>query len=150
MKTFDNRDWIKGAGAWLGSVFLMSIAFGVFINVEKMRQGTFPDYPSANFFDEVVGWALISVAFVAFASLIFALPALIAARSAGPLSLTKMLALGAVTGSIGACLTGAPMIAETTAGWEDFAALGLACGIVGAVAWWFLYERSRSMMLNAG
>ena len=143
------RGWFKGAAAWIVTVMSMSLTFGVSINVERLVTDTFPNYPGANFLDEIIGWAMISGFFIAMASLLFALPALSLTRALGTLSFARIVALGAVTGPISACLLAAPMIAETSAGWAEFAFLGLACGTVGAVAWWFLYERSRSRSMRA-
>ena len=140
-KTFAVRRFAIGVGAWLVTVILMAFAFGVFVNVEKVLTDNFPDYPGANFLDEVLSWAAISVTFIGLASLLFALPALVFVRGAGPVSFAKILALGATVGPVGACVIGAPAIAHNGSLLE-FAALGLTCGLVGAVSWWSLFERS--------
>jgi hypothetical protein len=142
-------DFLKGAVAWLTAVVLMALAFGLFVSVEKIVNDTFPNYPGANLLDEVVGWASISVFFIAAGSLLVALPAVWIARSFSSLSLAKTLALGAMVGPVGSCLIGAPMI-DNKGEWGLFALAGLTCGLVGAVVWWFLYERSRTRLTSRG
>ena len=114
----------------------------MFVTLERFATGGYLDHQNVNLLDEVLGWAAISGIFVAIASVIFALPALALARSATTLSLPKLLGLGAVVGPVGAGLIGAPMIAHYGR-LAEFALLGAFCGLVGALVWWLLYERSR-------